>query len=130
MHTCRSRVPRRARRPVSSRHEDAVGHARVQMHVVGERRVAAVQEGDATGPRTGSSRRVGVIRQACCSAEEPLRAAQPLDLVKKDLRSIRDWVQPGFSWAERSTATAQGDLIYGLDGFCGAGATRPLCVRG
>jgi hypothetical protein len=39
-------------------------------------------------------------------------------------------VHPGFSWAERSTATAQSDHICGLDGFCGAGATRPLCVRG
>jgi hypothetical protein len=34
---------------VSSRHEDAVGNARVEMHVVIERRAEAVAEGDAAG---------------------------------------------------------------------------------
>jgi hypothetical protein len=38
---------------VSSRHEDAVGDAGVQVHVVVERRAEAVQEGDATEPRAG-----------------------------------------------------------------------------
>jgi hypothetical protein len=38
---------------VSSRHEDAVGDAGVEMHVVVERRAKAVQEGDAAVPRAG-----------------------------------------------------------------------------
>ncbi len=38
---------------VSSRHEDAVGDACVQVHVVIERGAEAVQEGDATEPRAG-----------------------------------------------------------------------------
>jgi hypothetical protein len=33
--------------------EDAVGHARVEMHAVVERRARAVQEGDAAEPRAG-----------------------------------------------------------------------------
>jgi hypothetical protein len=45
---------------VDSRHEDAVGHARVEMHVVVDRRAEAVQEGDATGPRTGGTRHLGI----------------------------------------------------------------------
>ena len=36
-----------------SRHEDAVGHACVQVHVVVERGAEAVQEGAATEPRAG-----------------------------------------------------------------------------
>ena len=45
---------------VSSRHEDAVGHAGVQVHVVVERRAEAVEEGDAAVPRAGSTRWVGI----------------------------------------------------------------------
>jgi hypothetical protein len=45
---------------VSSRHEDAVGHARVEMHVVVERRAEAVEEGNAAEPRAGGSRHVGI----------------------------------------------------------------------
>jgi hypothetical protein len=37
----------------SSRHEDAVGHARVQVHVAVERRAEAVQKGDAAEPWVG-----------------------------------------------------------------------------
>ena len=40
----------------SSRHEDAVGDAGVQVHVVVERRAKAVQEGDAAEPRTRRTR--------------------------------------------------------------------------
>jgi hypothetical protein len=38
--------PERIRRLVIDRHEDAVGHARMQMHMVSERRSEAVQKGD------------------------------------------------------------------------------------
>jgi hypothetical protein len=69
---------------VSSRHEDAVGHAGVQVHVVLERRAEAVEEGDAAEPRTRRTRRVGGLGHACGSAQ------LPLDLVKEDLRERRD----------------------------------------
>jgi hypothetical protein len=45
---------------VGSRHEDAVGHAPVEMHVVVEGRAEAVEEGDATEPRAGRSRCLGI----------------------------------------------------------------------
>jgi hypothetical protein len=62
----------------SSRHEDAVGHARVEVHVVVERRAEAVEEGDATEPRAGGCG--GVTRAAWRGAQESF------DLVKKDFR--------------------------------------------
>jgi hypothetical protein len=45
---------------ISSRHEDTGGHARVEVHVAVERRAEAVQEGDATEPRAGGSRYLGI----------------------------------------------------------------------
>jgi hypothetical protein len=45
---------------VSSRYEDAVDHAGVQVHVVVERRAEAVEEGDAAEPRAGGSRYGGI----------------------------------------------------------------------
>jgi hypothetical protein len=53
---------------VSSRHEDAVSDAGVEVHVVVERRAEAVEEGDAAEPRAGRTRRGGVSRDACRSA--------------------------------------------------------------
>ncbi len=50
---------------IGSRQEDAVGYARVEMHVVVERRAKAVQEGDAAVPRAGRTRRVGGLGDAC-----------------------------------------------------------------
>ena len=43
-----------------SRHEDAVGHAGVEVDMVIERRTEAVQEGDGTESRAGGSRHVGI----------------------------------------------------------------------
>ena len=40
-----------ARRFGRSRHEDTVGHAGVEVHVMVERRTEAVQEGDGAQPR-------------------------------------------------------------------------------
>jgi hypothetical protein len=54
------------------------------MHVVVERRAEAVEEGDATEPRAGSTRCVGSSGDACGSAQ------QSLDLVKEDPRERRD----------------------------------------
>ena len=45
---------------ISSRHEDAVGHAGVQVDMMIERRTEAVQKGDATEPRAGGFRHVGI----------------------------------------------------------------------
>jgi hypothetical protein len=53
---------------ISSRHEDAVGDAGVEVHMMVERRTEAVQKGDATEPRAGGCRDVGVARDACRSA--------------------------------------------------------------
>jgi hypothetical protein len=44
---------------VSSRHEHAIGDARVKMHVVVERRAEAVQEGDGDEPRACGCEGVG-----------------------------------------------------------------------
>ena len=62
---------------ISSRHEDAVGHAGVQVDMVVERRTKAVQKGDAAEPRAGGCGGDGVTRAACRSAE------QSLDLIKE-----------------------------------------------
>jgi hypothetical protein len=58
------------------------------MHVVVERRAEAVEEGDATEPRAGSTRCVGSSGDACGSAQ------QSLDLVKEDPRERRDGSGP------------------------------------
>jgi hypothetical protein len=46
---------------IGSRQEDAVGYARVEMHVVVERRAEPVQEGDAAVPRAGRTLWRGVF---------------------------------------------------------------------
>jgi hypothetical protein len=53
------------------RHEDAVGHACVQVHMMVERRAEAVQKGDAAEPWAGG-RCGSVPRDACGSAQQPL----------------------------------------------------------
>ena len=62
--------PRRQerRRLITGRHEDAIGDARVEMHVLVERRAEAVDEGDGTEPRACG----GGTREACRSAQESL----------------------------------------------------------
>jgi len=69
---------------ISRRHEDAVGHAGMQVNMVVERRTEAVQKGDATEPRASGGGRVGFNRYDCRSAQ------QSLDLGKKDFREGRD----------------------------------------
>jgi hypothetical protein len=56
------------------------------MHMVGERRAKAMPEGDRVKPRASNRGGVGVTHRACGSAEETLRAVQPLDLLKNDRR--------------------------------------------
>jgi hypothetical protein len=56
---------------VSSRLEDAVGHAGVQVHVMVERRTEAVQKGDGAESRVGGCGRVGVTRTASRNAQQP-----------------------------------------------------------
>jgi hypothetical protein len=74
----------RIRRPVAGWREDAVGHARVQVHVAVERGAEAVQEGDVAESRAGGCGRVGVTRHACGRTQESL------DLYKKNLREGGD----------------------------------------
>jgi hypothetical protein len=77
-----------SRRPVTGWHEDAVGHARMQVHVVIERRSEAVQKGDGAESRASLARPVTVTGQARRSTE------QLLDLFDEDLREGRDCVGP------------------------------------
>ena len=72
--------PQEGRRPVTGWHEDAVRRARMQMHVVIERRSKAVQKGDGTEPRTSRARPftgTGQVRRS---------TKQPLDLFDEDPR--------------------------------------------
>jgi hypothetical protein len=54
--------------------------------MAGERRAKAMPEGDCVKPRASKRGGVGVTHRACGSAEETLRAGQPLDLLKNDRR--------------------------------------------
>jgi len=56
----------------SSRHEDTVGYAGVEVHMVVERGAEAVQEGDAAEPRRGSIQRVGSRGDTRGRQQEPL----------------------------------------------------------
>ncbi len=66
--------PQEGRRPVTGRDEDAVGRARMQMHVVIERRSEAVQKGDAAESRVSRARPVTVTGRARRSTKQPLAA--------------------------------------------------------
>jgi arylsulfatase A len=77
------------RRCGSSRHEDAIGHAHMEMHVVVERGAETLQEGDAAEPRAARTRCLGIRGPAC------RREQEPFDLGQEDLRDRRDgsgWV--------------------------------------
>jgi hypothetical protein len=64
------RPSRQERRPpVTGRHEDAVGRARMQVHVVIERRSEAVQKGHGTESRASRARLVAVTGRARRSTE-------------------------------------------------------------
>ena len=77
-----------SRRPVTGWHEDAVGRARMQVHVVIERRSKAVQEGDGAEARASFARPVAVTGRARRGTK------QPLDLFDEDPREgcDRAWV--------------------------------------
>jgi len=70
-------------------HEDTVGCAHMQMHIMVERRSEAVQKGDAAEPRAGGSRYVGIRGPAC------RREQEPFDLGQEDLREHRDGLGVG-----------------------------------
>ena len=65
----------------SSWHEDTVGCAHMQMHMMVEHRSEAMQEGDATEPRAGGSRYVGIRGPAC------RREQEPFDLIRVPLET-------------------------------------------
>jgi hypothetical protein len=67
--------PQEGRRPVTGWHEDAVGRARMQVHMVIERRSEAVQKGDGAESRASYARPVaGTGRARRC----PLGSADGL----------------------------------------------------
>ena len=75
--------PQEGRPPVTGWHEDAVGRAHMQVHVVIERRSEAVQKGHGAESRASRARPVTVTGQARRSTE------QPLDLFDEDPREGR-----------------------------------------
>jgi len=76
------------RRPATGWHEDAVGRARMEMHMVIERRSEAVQKGDGTESRASRARPVTVTGRARRSTK------QSFDLFDEDPREGRDCVGP------------------------------------
>jgi hypothetical protein len=64
--------PQEGRRPATGWHEDVVGRARMQVHVVIEPRSEAVQKGHGTESRTSRARPVTVTGRGRRSTEQPL----------------------------------------------------------
>jgi hypothetical protein len=91
----------------SSRYENAVGDAGVQVHVVIERRSEAVQEGEGAEPRADGCEGVGVNRHTCRSAQ------RPLDFVEKDLRESGDGGSPVGAYAAPSLGQRDHPLPHG-----------------
>lgn len=84
----RAACPQEGRRPATGWHDYAVGRARMQVHVVIERRSEAVQKGDSAESPASHARPVagtGRVRRG---------TKQPLDLFDEDPREGRDCVGP------------------------------------
>jgi hypothetical protein len=77
--------------PVTGWHEDAVGRAHMQVHVVIDRRSEAVQKRHGTESRASRARPVTVTGQARRSTEQPLDVGGPEagSLVEPDPRQLR-----------------------------------------
>ena len=75
----KNRAEQDCRCGIAARHEDAVGHAGVEVHVAVERRAEAVQEGHGSEPWAGSTRCLGIMD------DTGGREQGPLDLGQKDL---------------------------------------------
>ena len=80
--------PQAGRRPATGWHEDAVGRARMQVHMVIERRSEAVQKGDGAESRASYARPVAGTGRARRSTK------QSFDLFDEDSREGRDCVGP------------------------------------
>ena len=79
--------PQEGRRPVTGRHEDAVGRARMEMHVVIERRSEAVQKGHGAESRARCA--------AVCAIRRPLQDGQtPRPLQLAIGRAGHPWPRP------------------------------------
>ena len=76
----RAACPQEGRRPATGWHEDAVGRARMQVHVVIDRRSEAVQKGDGAESRASYARPVAGTGRARRSTK------QSLDLFDEDPR--------------------------------------------
>ena len=102
--------PRRQerRRLITGRHEDAIGDARVEMHVLVERRAEAVDEGDGTDPRACGGGSGGGTREACRSA------CPPKFLLLASLCAATIGRTPGLEWWWRAgLGEVVGMLLYG-----------------
>jgi hypothetical protein len=98
------------RRPVNGWHEDAVGRARMQVHVVIDRRSEAVQKGDGAESRASRARPVTVTGQARRGTE------QPLDLFDEDPREGCDRVWAVSEEAAQSLRHGDHPLPHGHRG--------------
>jgi hypothetical protein len=102
--------PREGRRPVTGWHEDAVGRARMKMHMVIERRSEAVQKGDGAESRASRARPVTVTGQARRSTKQPLYSRD------EDSREGRDRAWAVSEEAAQSLRHGDHPLPYGHRG--------------
>jgi hypothetical protein len=115
--------PQEGRRPATGWHEDAVGRARMEMHMVIERGSEAVQKGDGTESRASRARPVTVTGRARRSTK------QSLDLFDEDPREgcYRAWAvseKAAQSLRERDHPLPHG-RSQGREGQCGTARPRP-----
>jgi len=103
----RAACPQEGRRPATGWHEDAVGRARMQVHMVIERRSEAVQKGDGAESRASYARPVAGTGRARRSTK------QSFDLFDEDPREGRDCVGPVSEKAAQSLRHGDHPLPHG-----------------
>ena len=102
--------PQAGRQPATGWHEDAVGRARMEMHMVIERRSEAVQKGHGTESWASLARPVTVTGRARRSTK------QSFDLFDEDSREGRDCVGPVSEEASQSLRHGDHPLPHGHRG--------------
>jgi len=89
----------------TSWHEDAVGRARMEMHMVIERRSKAVQEGDGAESRASYARPVAVTGRARRGTKQPLDLlAAPASFSRSASRLNARWMRRKFAASAPSTS--------------------------
>jgi hypothetical protein len=80
--------PQEGRRPVTGRHEDAVGHARMEMHVVIERRSEALQDGQTPRPLHEQATTKPCPHEAQRARPHPKQRMPPVRYDRRDFDDI------------------------------------------